>query len=330
METFVDKLIEAINSKKSILCVGLDPQKRYIPEHILKQGYEEAENKEGFEPIARAIVIFNEAIIKATAPHAVVFKPQMAFYEAYGHWGVWAFEETVKMCKKKGVLVIEDAKRCDGGDTSKAYAAGHLGKVDIWTPEEETEETTQKPSFDVDAMTVVPWIGTSCLSPFVEAVKEFNKGIFIVDKTSFKPNSEIEQFTTTNNLKVWEELAKLVYDDWSRDTEGDSGFRNVGVVLGATYPEDAERMRQILPCCFFLVPGYGVQGGGSDGAVKGADDNGYGIIVNSSRGITYAYARDQFGCDPEEFAEAAAKAAEFAKNDLNAALERAGKLPWGN
>lgn len=324
METFVDKLMDEIKTKESILCVGLDPQHRYIPAYILEQGYKKAKNKKGFEPIAQAIVIFNKKIIKATAPYAVVFKPQMAFYEAYGYWGVWAFEETVKACKKERLLVIEDAKRCDGGDTSKAYADGHLGRVTVYDPEAKTTPSF-KPSFNVDAMTVVPWIGTSCVSPFVEAVKKFGKGIFIVDKTSFKPNSEIEQFMTINNRKVWEETAQLVQREWSKETEGEYGIRNVGVVMGATYPEDAVKMREILPDCFFLVPGYGKQGGGSDGAVSGAVKHTIKIIVNSSRGIIYAYQDEQFKRDSLEFEEAASVSAEFARDDLNGALKRAGK-----
>ncbi|MBZ9569458.1 orotidine-5'-phosphate decarboxylase [Patescibacteria group bacterium] len=320
MKTFVDKLMDAIQEKQSILCVGLDPQVRYIPEHILEQGYEMTKDPLSlFEPAARAFVIFFEDIIKATAPFAAIAKPQMAFYEAYKHWGVWAFEEIVKLCRRHDLLVLEDAKRSDGGDTAKAYAAGHLGKVDVWDPVK--SEIVKRPSFDVDAMTVMPGIGTSCLSPFVEVVKEFGKGIFVVDKTSFRPNSEVEQLVTKTGRKVWEETALLV-KQWSEGCEGESGINNIGVVMGATYPEEAVTMRELLPNCFFLVPGYGAQGGGADGAVKGGR-----VIVNSSRGIDYAFLR-KFKCDPKDFAQAAEKSAKFARDDLNQALKRAGKIPW--
>ena len=323
IKTFVDKLIEEIQEKQSILCVGLDPQVRYIPRHILQRGYDEAKEKEGFEPTARAFVIYFREIINATAPFAVVAKPQRAFYE-YNHWIEWAFEEIVKICKQNNLLVIEDAKRCDGGDTSKAYADGHLGEVDIWDPIK--SEIVKRPALDLDAMTVVPQIGTSCLAPFIDVVKHYGKGIFVVDKTSFRPNSEVEQLVTTSGLKIWEEIAYLV-KKWSKGCEGESGLNNVGVVMGATYPEDAPRMREILPDCFFLVPGYGAQGGGAEGAVRGARKDGLGIIVNSSRGIDYAYLR-KFKCDPEDFAKAARKAAEFSRNDLNEALKKLGKVPW--
>jgi len=325
VKTFVDKLVNAIQEKKSILCVGLDPQIRYFPEHILEQGYAEAGDKSGFGPVAQAIVIFNEAVVKAVAPFAVVAKPQMAFYEAYGHWGVRAFEETVEICRAEGLLVLEDAKRCDGGDTAKAYAAGHLGEVD--SIHLETIHPTKitkfpKPSLDVDAMTVVPWIGEAGLTPFIEAVKQHGKGIFVVDKTSFRPNSAVEQLVTETGYKVWEETALLV-KQWSEGCEGENGINNVGVVVGATFPEEAVRMRELLPNRFFLVPGYGAQGGGADGAIRGE----FPLIVNSSRSIDYAWLRE-FKCDPKDFAEASGKAAEFSKDDLNQALKRARKIPW--
>jgi orotidine-5'-phosphate decarboxylase len=324
MKNFIDKLIEEIREKKSILCVGLDPQIKYFPKHILGRGYNEAVDKSGFEPVARAILLFNQAIIEAVAEHAVVVKIQMAFYEAYGPWGIGTFEETIKVCKERGLLVIEDAKRSDGGDTAWAYANGHLGKVDIWKPD--NNELIEVPSLNSDAMTVMPQIGTSCVKPFIETAKKYGKGIFLVVKTSFTPNSEIEQITAEDGYKVWEKIAFLV-KEWSEGCEGEFGINNVGAVLGATYPEDAPRMREILPNCFFLVPGYGAQGGGADGAIKGIREDGLGVIVNSSRDINYAYLR-QFKCDPKDFAEAAGKAAEFAKDDLNKALEKAGKIPW--
>ncbi|MBU3924812.1 orotidine-5'-phosphate decarboxylase [Patescibacteria group bacterium] len=335
MKPFVDRLEEAKLEKESILCVGLDPQVRYIPEHILRYGYENMKIENyapGGEGIARAIMEFNRLIIKAAAPFAAVAKPQTAFYEKYGYWGMWALQKTVEMCRKEGLLVLEDAKRCDGGDTAEAYAQGHMGKIEIWMPNSDPATRIEKhPSFlNFDAMTVVPYIGTSCISQFRIVVEENKKGIFVVDKTSFSPNSEIEQLQTISGLKVWEETAKLVRQ-WS-DSIGCSGeFGNsIGVVMGATYPEDALKMRELLPESPFLVPGYGAaQGGGADGAVAGIKKNGLGVIVNSSRDINYAYIKDHFKSKPEDFAQAAGKAAEFSRDDLNAALKKKlGKLPW--
>jgi len=149
----------------------------------------------------------------------------------------------------------------------------------------------------------------------------------VVDKTSFRPESVIQQKKTEDGITNWEELAHRVFE-WGYGTEGKYCYRNLGVVMGATYPEEAEIMRRILPDAWFLIPGYGAQGGGADGAVVGFNKDGYGGVVNSSRAITYAYAKGQFQCEPKNFAKAAAKAAEFARDDLNLALRVAGKLNW--
>ena len=323
MRTFTDRLMDTMDKKKSILCVGLDPQFKLIPVQIRKWA------RQTFGPtmegIGQAFLKFNQQIIDAVEPYVVSAKPQMAFYEEYRHWGVWAFEKTVDYLKAKGLIVIEDAKRGDGGDTGQAYADGHLGEVDFWGYDEES--FSKVPSLDVDCITVTGWIGWPMLKPFVEAVETYGKGIFVVDKTSFKPASEIQEKKTEDGIKNWEQLAHLV-DKWGEGTEGERGYWNVGVVMGATYPKEAATMRAILPNSFFLIPGYGAQQGGADEAVEGIDTTGYGGVVNSSRAIIFAYARDMFRCDPKDFATAAAQAAKFSRNDLNAALKRADKYPW--
>ena len=306
--SFVDALVDEISEKKSILCVGLDPQPQWIPKHLFEE-FEENENPK--EKIAHAIVEFNQAIIEAVKDFAVAVKLQIAFYEIYGAPGIWAFEETIKFAKKQRLLVIDDSKRCDGGDTAKFYAQGHLGKE----------------GFNVDAMTVVPWTGWAGLEPFIKIVKEEGKGLFVVVKTSFRPNSAIEQIPTAKGTRMWEEVALLI-TEWTRGCEGrKSKLNNVGVVVGATYEQDAVKMRQIYPNGFFLVPGYGAQGGGAEGAVAGVREDGSGVVVTSSRDINYAYLR-KFKDKPENFAEAARKAAEFSRNDLNQALKKKAKLPW--
>lgn len=321
--TFTDELIEAIRVKGSILNVGLDPQLKFMPPHLTKWAYETYGG--GCEGIARLFLRFNKEIIDAVSRFAVSVKPQIAFYEIYGHRGLFAFEQTKKYAQKKGLQVIADAKRGDGGDTAKAYAAGHIGRIPMFVDYHNTLIQV-KPPLLVDAVTIHAWIGSSCVTPFLEAVKEYGTGVFVVVKTSFTPNSEIEQTKTSSRVPMWVKLAKMVAK-WGTGTEGEYGYRNFGVVLGATYPEDAPRMREILPKTWFLIPGYGAQGGGSDGAVTGINKDGYGGIVNSSRGIIAAWKKDQFRTTSEKFAEAAAKAAEFARKDLNDALKRAGKYP---
>ncbi|MEK7531998.1 MAG: orotidine-5'-phosphate decarboxylase [Patescibacteria group bacterium] len=320
MQTFTDRLIGAIRKKRSILCVGLDPQLRYMPLH-LKQWAVESHGPT-MEAVGRLFASAMNSITDATADEAVVVKPQMAFYEGYGQWGMWAFEQVKAHAEERGLLVLEDAKRGDGGDTAEAYADGHLGEVPFWGDSPDKLSTTRSP-INCDAMTIQPQIGSACVTHFVErAVKKYGKGIFLVTKTSFSPNSEVEQIQAASGIPVWQEMAKLA-GKWGEGTEGESGWSNVGVVMGATYPEDAPRMREILPKAWFLVPGYGAQGGGADGAVVGCTNEGLGCVVNSSRGINYAYAKGDFAAPPEQFAEAARRAAEYARDDLNASLKRA-------
>lgn len=323
IRAFTDNLIEEIYKKESILCVGLDPQLRFFPKHVLEYGFEEAADKSGFEPAARAIVYFNREIIEEITPFTAIIKPNRAFYEQYGYWGIWALEETIKLCRKQGLLVLEDAKRSDGGDSSKAYSAGHLGKVDVWNKKE--KKLVKIKSLDVDAITVMPHIGSSCLNPFLEEARLSGKGIFLVIKTSFKPNSEVEQIQVTS-WQVWGEIAFLAKDNWIKeDCTGKYGMNNVGAVVGANHPLEAVTVREILPNSFFLVPGYGAQGGGADGAVKGIREENIGLIVNSSRSINYAYNKKEFeDYGPKKFAEASGKAAQIARNDLNGALKKAG------
>lgn len=272
--------------------------------------------------MGRLFFEYNRRIIGAVAPFAIAVKPQIAFYERYGMWGVWAYEQTVECATKHSLLVLTDAKRGDGSDTADAYADEFIGRVKLFN------EKWAKGPMKADALTIHGYIGSDCLRPFVRAIKEYGTGAFVVDKTSFKPNSEVEELGCTSGRKVWEELALLV-QEWGRGTEGQYGFRNLGVVLGATKPEDAPAMRGYLPKSWFLVPGYGKQGGGADDAVAGSDEDGNGVLVNSARGIIAAWMEeDPDKRDSDNFPQAAAKAAMASRDDLNKALQRAKKWPY--
>lgn len=321
--TFTDRLIDEIRRKRSILCVGLDPQLRYMPLHLRQWAVETYGPTT--EAVGRLFARVMNEITDAVVDEAVVVKPQRAFYEGYDEWGAWAFKEVVAHAHERGLLVLEDAKRGDGGDTAEAYADGHLGEVPFWGDSPDTLSTRRSLS-NVEAMTIQIQIGDSCVFPFVErAVKKYGKAIFLVVKTSFKPNSRVEQLQAASGVPVWQEMAKLARE-WGEGTEGEYGWSNVGVVMGATYPDDASKMREILPKACFLVPGYGAQGGGADGAVVGANEEGLLIVVSTSRAVDYAYEKGEFAAPPEQFAVAAGRAAEFARDDLNTALKRAGKF----
>ena len=279
VETFTDKLVDAIRAKRSILCGGLDPQLKFMPPQLRRK--HRAYYHDTFEAVGRIYTRFNAVIIDAIAPYVIAVKPNKAFYEMYGYWGDWAFEQTVQYARKKGLLIIGDAKRGDGGDTAEAYAQGYLGEVPFFKDLE--RDTSVSSPMRVDALTVNAWIGTACLDPFIEMVKTYGSGVFVVDKTSFSPDSVVEQLVVTDQeLPNWQVLAHLV-QNWGEGTEGEEGWRNLGVVMGATKPTDAPIMRRILPNSWFLVPGYGAQGAPPDDAVLGANDEGLGITVNSAR-----------------------------------------------
>jgi orotidine-5'-phosphate decarboxylase len=321
---FTDRCVKAIREKKTVLICGLDPQLRFMPLHLARSAVDKFQRD--CQAIGELFFGFNRQIINAVEPFVFAVKPQMAFYEAYGHWGVWAFEQTVAYARDKGLIVIEDGKRGDGGDTADAYAAGHIGEVDFWGNKDNLLDLTHLPSpIRVDCLTVQPGIGEDCVGRFVKAVKQYGTGIFVVTKSSFRPNSQVEQLETTSGLKVWQEIAHMV-SKWGEGTEGSEGYRNIGVVMGATFPEDAPAMRKILPNAWFLIPGYSGQGGTADEAVVGINKDGFGGGVNSSRALTYAYLKGQFATTSEDFAKAAGQAAQFSRDELNEALKRAGKF----
>ncbi len=332
---FADRLIEEIIRKQSYLCVGLDPQLRYIPPHIRKWAVEKF--GPGYRAVAEAFVVFNMAVINATYPFALAYKPQMAFYEKYGHHGVRAFEETLAFLDSMGLLSIttEDAKREDGGDTADAYADGHMGTVDVIGGD---GELTQIPSpYNVGAITVTPWICNPNFDSFLRVASQQGKGFFVVTRTSFKPNSFLQDMIDKESgLPAWQVLAKFV-NEMGESLKGESGYSSVGVVLGATQgSDDAEVMKMLVPQCFKLKPGFGFQGAGPDDAVVGINDDGFGILPNNSRAVSFAWhpaVRKKLGLlgdfDPRCFADASRDMAMECRDKLNAAVKkRIGFLPW--
>lgn len=211
-------------------------------------------NANPLSAVAEVIYKFNCDIIDTVAELVPAVKPQMAFYEKYGSYGVTAFEKTVAYAKSEGLVVIKDAKRNDIGNTAKAYADGHLGIV-------ETLDGSYTSAFDVDFLTVTPFLGSESLNPFVDVCKKNNKGTFVLVKTSNISSGEIQDVITKKGISISQRIAKYV----AEQTEffvGKYGYSSIGAVVGATYPEEAVTLRKIIPKSYFLVPGYGVQGGG--------------------------------------------------------------------
>ena len=311
-KTFIEKLIKGIQKKNSILCVGLDPQVRYLPEFMKKEF--NRKYKDPFEGAAKCILEFNKIVIDNIKDFTVIIKPQAAFYEKYGFWGMKSFSETVKFAKEKDLLVLSDVKRGDGGDTAEAYKDTYLGQV------EGLDMKSMKSRFESDAVTLNIQIGSSCLDPFLNASIENQKGIFAICKTSFKPNSEIENFKTETGDPIWTKIAEFINEKGKKTPEF-MGFNNLGAVIGATYPKEAKLARKIMPNTWFLVPGYGAQGGGAFDAIQGMDKKGLGIIVNSSRGITASF-KDKGLNKDKGFEKYIREAAKNSRDDLNKAKEK--------
>ena len=298
----INKLIEKIQKTHAPIVVGLDPMLNYVPEHIQKRAF--AEYGETLEGAAEAIWQFNKEIVDATYDLIPAVKPQVAMYEQFGIEGVKAFKKTVDYCHEKGLVVIGDVKRGDIGSTSEAYAVGHLGKVKVGSQ--------QFAGFDEDFATVNPYLGSDGIKPFIKVCKEENKGLFILVKTS-NPSSGELQDQKIGDKSIYETMGAMC-EQWGSQTENNYGYSRVGAVVGATYPEQLAEMRQKMPHTFFLVPGYGAQGGGANDVAGAFDKNGLGAIVNSSRAILTAWKKA--GTDGKDFAEQARKAALAMKEDI--------------
>jgi len=285
MSNFADRLAEAIDRKASCVVVGLDPRVDALPPDLL------ARARQSKDDAADAVLEFNRQVIAAVAPHAVAVKPQAAFYEALGQPGFRVFGETIRHAQQEGLLVISDVKRGDVGSTAEAYARAHL------------EE------FDADAVTLNPYLGGDSIAPFLDYADR-GKGVFVLVKTS-NPSSVEVQDLEAGDKKLYQRVAELV-EQWGEPHRGRSGFSAVGAVVGATFPEAAAELRERMPHTIFLVPGYGAQGGGAEDCRACFDKRGYGTVVNSSRGIIFAYAKDK----TPRWQDAVAEAARRMKDDL--------------
>jgi len=270
----IDRLIDGIIACKNPSVVGLDPVLSKIP----------ACYKTSINSVSDIFIEFGKDIVDTVAPYVPAIKPQMAFYEAFGSSGVYAFERTVSYAKKKGLIVIEDAKRNDIGNTAKAYADGHLGKVYM-------SDGTSASVYDVDFLTVSPFLGSESLRPFVDVCKTYQKGIFVLIKTSNTGSGEIQDQRNKDGQSISEMLACNL-EKIAITHVGKFGYSAIGAVVGATYPQDAKVLRALMPHSIFLVPGYGSQGANACDVMPCFDNYGLGAIVNSSRGILYTHMAD--------------------------------------
>lgn len=304
----ISQLIEKIQKTKAPICVGLDPMLSYIPEHILQKSY--GEFGETLEGAADAIWQFNKEIVDHTYDLIPSVKPQIAMYEQFGIEGLMAYKKTVAYCQEKGLLVIGDAKRGDIGSTSAAYATAHIGKIQVGN--------SMLTGFGTDFLTVNPYLGTDGVKPFVDVCVQEDKGLFVLVKTS-NPSSGEFQDQLIDGRPLYELVADKVVE-WGQASM-DGVYSNVGAVVGATYPEMSRILRKLMPNTYFLVPGYGAQGGTAEDLKHCFNEDGLGAIVNSSRGIIAAYKQEaykKFGA--EHFAEASRQAVLDMTADINSVL----------
>ena len=304
----MDRLLENIMRKQNPTVAGLDPKLSFIPEHIKEKCFEvHGKNLEG---AATALLEFNKGLIDALFDVGPAVKPQAAYYEQYGWQGMKALAETIAYAKAKGLFVITDGKRNDIGATMEAYAAAHLGKTDV---EGETFE-----AFGADALTVNGYLGSDGIEPLLKVCAAEDKGIFVLAKTSNPSSGELQdQMLHAMYEPVYRAMGNMC-QQWGLKLQGKYGYSGVGAVVGATYPKQLKEMRKALPNTFFLVPGYGTQGGAADDVAPGFDKHGCGAIVNSSRGIMCAWQKE--GCDPEGYAGAARREAIRMRDEIMARL----------
>lgn len=296
---FIDRLIEKVKIKKSHLCVGLDPHPERIPKFLLNKARNEYEVEE--EALGLAIWWFNREIIDKLSEIVVAVKPQLAFYEMAGPPGLIALKKTVDFAKKKGLIVIMDGKRNDISSSAQAYAGAYLkGNGNI----------------QADAITINPYLGYDGIKPFIENKES---GAFALVKTSNKSSGEIQDLKLESGEKLHQRVGKLV-SSWGKNVIGENGYSNLGAVIGATYPDDLKELRRLMDTSYFLIPGYGIQGGKIEDAVHGFDEKGLGALINSSRSIIFAFENKSW--KEEEFGLAARNQAQELRDLINKNLER--------
>jgi orotidine-5'-phosphate decarboxylase len=277
MNHFADRLADAVRRVGTPVCVGLDPRWEHLPASLREVAGDSAALR------AAAYKRFCCGVIDVVAPLVPVVKPQAAFFEELGPAGMAALAEVIAHAQTRGLLVIIDGKRNDIGSTAEAYARAYLGSgQSVWSG---------------DALTVSPYLGDDSLRPFVDVAIERRAGIFVLVKTSNPGGRMLQDLEVRSGPAGRRLLYQVVGEHVERlaaETVGACGYGAVGAVVGATYPEQLAELRAAMPHTWFLVPGYGSQGGTAADVAAAFDSAGLGAIVNNSRGILFAHERPEF------------------------------------
>lgn len=271
LKNFGDLLAEAVRRCGNPVCVGLDPRWEQLPSALRKQSEASlAERSQAYEA-------FSKEIIDAVAGLVPIVKPQAAFFEECGSTGLVALGKIVNYATSNGLLVIMDGKRNDIGSTAEAYARGYLGRESAW---------------GCDSLTISPYLGADSLEPFISVASDRGAGLFVLVKTS-NPGSGMLQDKLLDGEPLYRTVAEYVEKSSSANC-GESGYGSVGAVVGATYPEQLAELRVVMPHCWFLVPGFGSQGGTASDVAAAFDSKGLGAVINNSRGIIFAHSRKEY------------------------------------
>lgn len=261
----IDKLFNTVKEKGHV-CLGLDTDLKYIPNDFLNK----------FSSISEGIFQFNKSIIDATLDVVACYKPQIAYYEALGLEGLIAYKKTIEYIKKKGGIAIGDIKRGDIAKTAEMYAKAHF-----------------EGDFEVDFITLNPYMGLDTIEPYIPYIKKGEKGIFVLIRTSNKGAKDIQYIDTLDNEKVYSKVGHKL-NKIGENFLGQCGYSSIGGVIGCTHTEEGIMLRKKLNSTFFLIPGYGAQGGTAEDVAMYLKD-GNGGVVNSSRGILLAYKKHEDG-----------------------------------
>jgi len=270
-QNFADRLLGAIEQKGSPVCVGIDPVYSRLPDEFKN-------DLAGGDACLDAILEFCLGVVEAVAPIAAAIKPQSAYFEVFRQRGVAAYYQVVRRARELGLLVIGDVKRNDIGSTAAAYAQAHLAGQDA-----------------PDAVTVNGYLGADGIHPFVDVCRAEGKGIFVLVRTSNPSGAEIQDFADANGTKLYEHMATQVAAIGAGEgLVAQRGYSCVGAVVGATWPDEARQLRELMPQQIFLVPGYGAQGASAADCAASFKPDGTGAIVNASRSVIYAHQRKEY------------------------------------
>lgn len=297
-----DVLQDKIKAKKNPTVAGLDARVEYVPPFILKKHMDR--HGETLEAAAQAVLEFDKGLIDALADVVPAVKPQSAYFEMLGWRGMRVLEEIIAYAQDKSLFVIADVKRGDIGTTAAAYSEAWLGTTQVGG--------TACSVFDADCVTLNGYMGSDAIKPFLKDCAQWNKCAFVLAKTSNPSSVELQDIVAGDRL-VYTVMGDLI-QRWSQGTEGKYHYQALGAVVGATHPSVLKELRYRLDKTFFLVPGYGAQGGTAADVRFAFDELGRGAIVNASRSIMCAWQKT--GKDGADYQEAARAAAEQMRDEI--------------